>query len=327
MLQRITIVQSRYLNPSTSARYIKLHCKRQGVDPATVKLSTVNGEVLAHWIGRPDAEAVVLYLHGGGYTQPATEGNFRYLDRLFKHLNSEQKRRSVSVLMLAYTLVPEAVYPTQLREAVTALSYLIDDTHRLPYNLIIAGDSAGGNLAISLISHLLHPRPDVPIIKLEVPLGGLALTSPWVGFRTDYPSFANETLDMLSPVALRKWSAMFLDKANPADLEADPGSVRGDAWTEACLNEASWWDGLDRVVSDVFVWYGSHEIFRDPIRDFEEKLKEGWKEGGGNVSRVVVMESAKEAHVALIVDTMMPGAKKGDAQVAIEEWFGARLEM
>jgi hypothetical protein len=39
------------------------------------------------------------------------------------------------------------------------------------------------------------------------------------------------------------------------------------------------------------------------------------------------MESARDAHVALIVDTMIPGAKKSDAQVAIEEWFGARVEM
>jgi hypothetical protein len=32
-----------------------------------------------------------------------------------------------------------------------------------------------------------------------------------------------------------------------------------------------------------------------------------------------VTESAKEAHVALIVNTMIPGAKKSDAQLAIEE--------
>lgn len=324
MLQRLTIAQSRYLNLSTSAQYIRSHCKPQGIGPATVRLSTVDGEVPAHWIGRPDAEVVVLYLHGGGYTQPANEGGFRYLDRLIRDLNSDQKCRSVSVLMLAYTLAPEAVYPTQLRETVAALSYLIND--RLPSNIIIAGDSAGGNLAMSLVSHLLHPRPDVPVVKLEAPLGGLALISPWVSFRTDYPSFANETLDMLAPIALRVWSAMLLDKANPADPEADPGLVGGDAWTEPCSNEAPWWNGLDGVVSDAFIWYGGHEVFRDAIREFEAKLKQGWKEGGGDMSRVVFMESAGEAHVALIVDIMMPGAKKSDAQVAIEEWFGARLE-
>jgi acetyl esterase/lipase len=326
MLQRITIAQSRYLNPSTSERYIKLHCKPQGVDPATVELSTVNGKFNAHWIGRSDAETVILYMHGGAYTQPANEGNFRYLDRLVKHLDSEQKHRSVSVLMLAYTLAPEAVYPTQLREATAALSYLILDTHRLPSNIFIAGDSAGGNLAMSLISHLLHPHPDVPVVKLEEPLSGLALISPWVSFRTDYPSYGNEKLDMLAPLALRRWSAMFLNKTNSTEPEADPGPVIGDSWTEACLNDASWWNGLNRVVSSVFVWYGGHEVLRDPVREFEEKLKEGWAKGGGDDSRIVVVETAREAHVAPIVDVMISPGKKGDAQVAIEEWFGARLE-
>jgi hypothetical protein len=39
-----------------------------------------------------------------------------------------------------------------------------------------------------------------------------------------------------------------------------------------------------------------------------------------------VTESAKEAHVALIVDTMVPEMKKMDAQLAIEKWFEARLD-
>jgi acetyl esterase/lipase len=327
MLQRITIAQSRYLNPSTSTQYIKKYCKSQGVDPETIVLSTTDGKFAAHWIGRPDAGTVILYLHGGAYTQPANEGNFRYLDRLVKQLNGEQQRGTVSVLMLAYTLAPEAVYPTQLREATAALAYLIVDTRRLPSSILIAGDSAGGNLAMSLISHLHHPRSNVPVVKLEQPLGGLALISPWVSFRTDYSSFENEYLDMLSPLALRKWSAMFLNKGNSANPKADPGPVTGDSWTEACLNNVSWWNILDHVVSDILVWYGSYEVFRVAILDFEEKLKKGWTEGGGDVSRVVFIESAREAHVAPITDTMIPGATKSEAQVVIEEWFGARLEI
>jgi hypothetical protein len=57
-----------YLYPSTRIRYTELHCKPRGIELATVKLSTVDGGVLAHLIRRPDAEAIVLYLYGGGHT-------------------------------------------------------------------------------------------------------------------------------------------------------------------------------------------------------------------------------------------------------------------
>jgi hypothetical protein len=47
---------------------------------------------------------------------------------------------------------------------------------------------------------------------------------------------------------------------------ADPGPASGDVWTEACMNDSSWWDGFHEVVSDIFVSYGSVEVPADPIR-------------------------------------------------------------
>jgi hypothetical protein len=109
-----------------------------------------------------------------------------------------------------------------LRGIVAALSYRIDATHGQPSNIIIAGDSAGGNLTMSLIVHLHHPCPHVPVVKPEAPLGGLALISPRVSCWTDYPSFANETLGVIAPGALHESNAVILDRVNPADLEVDP---------------------------------------------------------------------------------------------------------
>jgi acetyl esterase/lipase len=327
MLDRLTIADSRYLNAQTSDGYMKSYCKRQGLVPKTLRLDTKDGRAVAHWIGDPDAEAVIVYCHGGGYTQPANEGTFRYLSRLVRDLNSDGSKPSISVLLLAYTLVPEAVYPMQLREAALVITHLVHDTGRSPSTIFVAGDSAGGNLVFSLLSHILHPHPDVFALQLERPLGGALLISPWVSFRTDYPSFSsNATLDLLAPLALRKWSAMFFNKANASDPESDPGPVSGDAWTEASLNPSSWWHGMHQVVGDMFVWWGSHEVFVDPIRELESSFKAGWTNGGGKPSRVIFLESAKEAHTAPIVDTVISGAKKGDAQVLIEEWFKGRLQ-
>jgi acetyl esterase/lipase len=147
---------------------------------------------------------VVLYLHGGGYTRSASPGNFQYASRLVKDFNGEEGSRSITALFLVYTLAPGATHLTQLREAATVLSHLITETGRSPSDVIISGDSAGGNLAVAVLSHVLHPYPEVTSIKLQQPLLGAMLYSPWVGFNTDYPSFDNETLDLLGPFALRK---------------------------------------------------------------------------------------------------------------------------
>lgn len=180
---------------------------------------------------------------------------------------------------------------------------------------------------MSLLSHILHPHPDVFRLQLDSPLGGVFLLSPWVGFRTDYPSFkSNARLDLLSPFALRKWSAMFLGTANRFNAESDPGPVSGDRWTDVCLNPPSWWEGMHHVISGAFICWGAHEVFVDSMRELERNLRAGWTDGGGDHERVILLESAGEAHVAPISDTMLPGAgKKSDAQLAIEEWLNSRL--
>jgi acetyl esterase/lipase len=193
--------------------------------------------------------------------------------------------------------------------------------------MFISGDSTGGNLALALLSHLLHPHLEVPAVNLEEPLGGALLYSPWAVFRTEYPSYDNLNLDMLSPLALRKWSAMFLNKTNSSDPEADPGPVSGDAYTEACKNPSSWWNDMYRTVSDVFVSYGSYEVLADPIKDLETHMKEGWVGSGCDLSRVVFMGASKEAHIQPILDVMAPASgTKRSTQVAIEKWYAARLQ-
>lgn len=327
MCAELTIAQSRYLNPTTSQSYIK-YCKANSISPVTETINVAGGSnVQAHWIGHPDAKHVILYFHGGGYTQPANAGNFMYLPRLVKDIN-EGREGELSVLLLAYTLAPEARYPTQLKEAAATLSFLIDGTGRSPADIVLSGDSAGGNLALSLLLHVLHPHGDVPGVKLDKPLGGALLYSPWASFSTEFPSYdTNLLLDVMSPLALRKWAAMFLDKSNPGGAESDPGPVSGDAYTEACTNPASWWEGLHRVVDDVFVAYGSDEVLADSIKLLEEKLKLGWGNGGGDVGRVVFMEGAREAHVMPVVDVITPGKGKSGTQVAIEEWCMMRVSV
>lgn len=322
----MTIPQSRYLNQSTTQRYLDF-CSQKGIKAQTLTVEREDGKstVAAHWIGCPDAEKVVLYLHGGGYTQPATEGYYQYLTRLVKDLNGVGNTEEVAVLVLAYTLAPEARYPTQLQEAAIVLSYLLNKTGRAPADIFLSGDSAGGGLTLSLLSHILHPRPDVTKIQLSEPLGGALLYSPWVSFHTNHDSFArNAQKDMIPPIMLRRWAAMYMDKSSVINPEADPGLVSGDAYSEPASSPASWWSGLHEVVRDIFIWVGGDEVFVDDVREFRNTLHDGWVKSNGGAQCITFVVAPGEAHIQPFMDIMTTRTKT-KSQVAIEEWYMARL--
>lgn len=71
-------------------------------------------------------------------------------------------------------------------------------------------------MCMSLLSHLLHPHPEVSSkIKLSGPMMGAILISPWIRFSTDYDSITrNATSDMVTPAAADRWSSLFLGKAS-----------------------------------------------------------------------------------------------------------------
>lgn len=79
--------------------------------------------------------------------------------------------------------------------------------------VFIGGDSAGGNLALALLSHILHPHPkfeDELRVKLSAPLAGAILTSPWVKFpTTDDSAKRNEGGDFICKPAGDRWAAAF----------------------------------------------------------------------------------------------------------------------
>lgn len=327
MLSRITIAQSRYLGISTSQRYLQF-CNSNNIDPKTieVEVGVLGKKVLAHWVGDPHAQVVIVYFHGGGYTQPATEGYFQYMKKLVAELNaSKSKSRSVAVLMLAYSLAPEHEYPTQLQEAAALLSYLTKDEGRSPGDIFLTGDSAGGGLCFSLLSHILHPRAGVPELSLRKPLAGIMAYSPWVSFRTDADSFQrNAQRDMIPAVTLHRGSAMFLGKSDPRNIEADLGPMSGDPYSEPGSNPSSWWKDLNKAVSNVYIWVGSDEVLVDIVRDFASSLREGLLDGGANAENLILVETPDKAHIGPIAEGMQ-STVKSEHQLAIEQWYKSLL--
>ena len=120
----------------------------------------------AAWV-RPDwphdKRRVILYCHGGGYTS----GNLGYSRPLASKLTSAT---GWETLCFEYRLAPEDPFPAAVDDARRAWDYLM----YLGYgarDVVVAGDSAGGNLALVLCHLLIQAGRQLP--------GRLVLMSPW----------------------------------------------------------------------------------------------------------------------------------------------------
>ena len=130
----------------------------------------------AAWV-RPerghDKHRVVLYCHGGGYTS----GNLGYSRILASKLANVT---GWQVLSFEYRLAPEHPYPAAVEDAVKAWDYLMYQGYGAR-DVVVAGDSAGGNLAL-VLTHLLKEA------GRRLPRA-LILLSPWTDMTASGKSY------------------------------------------------------------------------------------------------------------------------------------------
>ena len=98
---------------------------------------------------------VLLQLHGGGYI-----GGMRNAYRSFAGLYSELGR-GMSVLTVDYRVAPEHPYPAALEDAITGYNWLLQQGWQ-EHEIVVAGDSAGGGLALALCMYLKNQNRKLP---------------------------------------------------------------------------------------------------------------------------------------------------------------------
>lgn len=116
---------------------------------------------------------VILHCHGGGYST----GSSLYARTLTSKLASST---SMDVLCFNYRLAPEHPFPAATEDAMKVWNYLM----LLGYgarDIILTGDSAGGNLALALTLKLKEEGRLLP--------RGLVLMSPWTDLTNSGESF------------------------------------------------------------------------------------------------------------------------------------------
>jgi len=123
------------------------------------------GGVPAEWVvpEGTDDNAVVLYLHGGGYCIGSIETH-RNIAALIA------RAAGIRALLIEYRLAPEHPYPAAIDDAVAAYEWLLS-TGIDAARVAVAGDSAGGGLSAALLIALRDRGRPLPACG--------ALISPW----------------------------------------------------------------------------------------------------------------------------------------------------
>lgn len=120
-------------------------------------------------------DRVILYLHGGGYTA----GGLDYA-KGFGGLLAAQTR--LTVFCTAYRLAPEHKFPAAQDDAMEAYQSLLNLGY-LPEHIAIAGESAGGGLALSLALRIRDEGNPMPACIVAI--------SPWADLTLSGSSYNN----------------------------------------------------------------------------------------------------------------------------------------
>ncbi|MGD1854622.1 MAG: alpha/beta hydrolase [Leptolyngbyaceae cyanobacterium] len=178
------------------------------------------GGVAAELISLPqgNSDRIILYLHGGGFAMGSCQTYRRLAADIAAAANS-------SVLVIDYRLAPEHPYPAALEDTLTAYRWLIDAQRFSPSQVAIAGDSAGGNLALAALVSLRDMGDELPAAaSLISPYCDQTQTSPTITTHAAVdPMVSPQLLDTIT-----RWYAPDADLKQPlisplyADLSALP---------------------------------------------------------------------------------------------------------
>lgn len=220
--------------------------------------------------GKVDETGAILYLHGGAYVAGSAwthRGMLAQLSRL----------TGVPVFAPDYRLAHYAPFPAAFDDAVAAWQTLRSEQKLPPERILIAGDSAGGGLALALLAYLLEigERP-----------AGLIAFSPWTDLTLSGESLiTNEHTDaVLIRARMPELCDIVLAGADPADPRVSPLF-------------ANW-----QNPPPVYLQASATEILLDDARRMVDRLKDA-----GGQATLEVWPNAP--HVWQIFDGWIPEAR------------------
>lgn len=224
----------------------------------------------------PPPNRALLWFHGGAFVAGSPQTHLGMIARLARDARIE-------AIAPHYRRAPEDPFPAAVDDARAAFDALIA-RGLSPANIVIGGDSAGGNLVLGLLAGLLADgiRP-----------AGLVAMSPATDLTFSSPSLVeNARHDSMLPAERQgDINLYYLAGADPADPRASPLFA----------------DFPDPP--PVFLQYSASEILRDDSRRMAERLRSF----GGEVT---CDEWPDTPHVFTLFGGWVPEARDGIARAA-----------
>ncbi|KAL8429372.1 hypothetical protein Efla_001210 [Eimeria flavescens] len=271
------------------------------------------------------ADRYILYLHGGAFISQSPE-----FYRIF--LNEISRETGTRVIAPCYPLAPESLFPSQLHEIFRVYRQLVEDEGIDPNNIVLVGDSAGGNLAVTLLMQIVKHNQE----KKEKPLGlpkGAVLLSPWLDLSQSGPSYTlNKAAEPLLPLqSIRRSASLYVfgHRAFAEDMEmpvedaslfrspwvspvylSDPEVLR--AFPPICIHT-----GSVEVIQFVFTFPSALWISAEAAAAAHAEAAAAEPAGGG--SREVCAEAAEAALAAAAAAAEAADLKAAAAEAATAE--------
>jgi acetyl esterase/lipase len=211
-------------------------------------------------------------MHGSGYHVMNPFVQLPFVMEVFKQAKKEKPR--MSVFMPEYSLAPSFQFPIQLWEADRAYRYLVEELEISPSKIVLAGDSAGGHMVVSLLLNLIEPYPhlkgpdgqDLPLNPLGMPSKAI-LISPWMrNWGLDVPTDPHHSYqrnhghDVLNRGLVAQWGHSFNPNA----------SLREDPYVSPVFASKEWLKQLPPTL----ILASEYELIYDDILEFYQRCQE-----------------------------------------------------
>lgn len=213
-------------------------------EPTDVTYEEVDADGIHAIWARPAGAAkdrVIVYTHGGGFVTNSASSH----RKVAAHL---AKQAGVLALVIDYRLAPENPFPAQIDDAVKVHQWLRNQGFK-PEATVNAGDSAGGNLALSSTLKMRE-------LKMPLPAAIVAF-SPWLDMESKGKTFETNAE---SDVFIKRETAvmmagLYVGAASPTNPLANPlhADLKG--------------------LPPVFVAVGDAEVLEDDARSIVEKAR------------------------------------------------------
>ncbi len=167
------------------------------------------GGVPGEWITTPESkeDRLLYYLHGGGYVLGSVNTHREMVSRLARAMGAR-------ALAIDYRLAPEHPFPAAVSDATTGYRWLLAEGVS-PSGIVIAGDSAGGGLAIAC---------QVALRDAEAPMPAAAVClSPWADMECVGESMAELAgKGGIDPVGIVEMAKAYVGEADAREPLASP---------------------------------------------------------------------------------------------------------